>query len=1239
MKKLGIIFLALFLGILAYIFVNSILIRNSNPEILLEKLEQLMQENQNQLELVSAQITNNQERLLASDFDSQFLFNLHAESKIIALFYKNDSLVFWNANQVLPDSTSLNILDKGETFLQLPTGYYQGKSLKDENTYSQAYDKLVLLKPLYLNYPYQNQYLTDKLIGDIFPKGLEIQFGEEGAKEHTLKTEDNNTLLSVDFVWKYPISSNSAFLLLGILLGCFGLFYWFILEVATIFTNKMDKGIARFLILLGAIIFTRLFFIQLIDHQLLFQSELFDSIIVSIGFLNLSFGLLTIDVFNLVVLAILFRIYIENYQLNIHQFWRNLGCSVGTILLFGIYIYFVRQLIYESKAPLSFTELYSFNLFSYFIFLYITLITISTYIIFQQLLLIFKKKEDAKWSAIGLFVVVINLICFGFYSIDLNSILFSLGLSLFYSISILFYTNDKATFSPVMHTWSLLLFAGLLTYLFYGENTRKSDSEQQLTALQLSMEADPMFEFVFKSVYADIRQDTVVQNLVQNKPLDQYNLEDEIAQHLQANYTHNYLDKYNISVTVCSTEDELLIKPGDFLTNCQAYFLQTVDDIGKKSTISPELYYMEDNLLGTYYLAVIELDEVMDKLNATTLFIEFYFKYIPEGLGYPELLIDESKGFTKLLSKYSLASYQDSVLIYKFGNYFYPSKLSMFNFDSNEVNNQNSFRHYRVVNEQGRALVVSKPQKKLIDIIAPFSYFSLLLAILGFLVIGVGFYSKQLMSDLSSFRFRLQIFSLTTLMLSFFIIGIISTVYIRGIYQEKSKDFLIERTQSILIEMEHKLRNEDINDPSIQDYLYEILTKFSQVFFSDINLYDLNGSLLATSRPEIFRSELISTKMNPQAFAAMKSGDEYLFLHQEAIGNGSFYSSYVSYRDLNGKTLAYINLPYFARGSEIRDEISNFIVTYINIFILLSGLFALIVLLFSRRLTKPLQMIQARMKEVRIDKINEPIVWSREDEIGELVKQYNQLISELAKSAELLARSERETAWREMAQQVAHEIKNPLTPMRLSVQHLKRSWENHDADMDQKIARTTQTLIEQIDTLSTIASAFSDFAKMPVSLPETVEIVELLKRTALLYNNKSNIKMQIDTSEHLSIYVFADKNNLGRAFANLIKNAVQAIGNKAQGKIEILLKADTNHVIISIADNGKGMNETEQKRVFTPNFTTKSSGMGIGLSIVNQIIRAASGTISFKSEEGKGTSFLITLPRDKRINEQTLDES
>lgn len=1194
------------------------------PDVLVNKLENIIGQNQKQLDNVAADILSWKEKTSKTEIYSPYLFEVYSEKQIVTLFYKKDSLVFWNANQIIPDSISINLLRNDVTFLRLTNGYFLGKSFYNRDSLGSVYDNVILLKPIYLTYPYQNQYLSDKLVGNVFPKELEIQFGAEGEKEYKIELKESDNVISFDFSWKYPISISSAFILLGNLLLIISLFYWFIFEISKKF--KDHKNSKTLLFLFSAIIFTRLIINQLLPQQLLFQSELFDEFIVSVGILNWSFGMLAIDTFNLLLFAIFFRNYFPVLRLKIHQFWRDLFCSVLSILLFGIYIHFIRQLIFDSKAPLSFTELYNFNLFSYFIFLFISLITISVYVIFQKLIRIFKKKTDAKPLAIILFILLNIALAIIFYYLQINILVFSLFTIILYSLFIWFYSKSSATFSQIIHIWSLLLFAGLLTYLFYIENTKKSNSEQQLTALQLSMEADPMFEFVYKSVFQSIHNDTIVKELIANEQFDQYTLEDKIVLHLRANYTHSYLDKYNMSITVCNPRDELLIRPGDFLTNCQAYFSQTVEEIGLKSIISPDLYYMEDNLLGTYYLAEIEMNKEQEPNSAITIFIEFYFKYIPEGLGYPELLVDESKGFTKLLSDYSLANYQDSVLIYKFGNYFYPSKLNIFNFDDKGIDLQNGYRHYYVENEEGRGLIISKPQKKLIDIVAPFSYFSLLLAILGFLIIGVGFYRKQLLYDLSSFRFRLQIFSLTTLLLSFIIIGIISTVYIRGIYEEKSKDFLIERTQSILIEMEHKLRNEDINDPAIQAYLYEILTKFSQVFFSDINLYDIDGNLLATSRPEIFEKELLSTKMNPQAFQAMKTGDEYLFLHQEAIGNGSFYSSYVSYRDFGGNALAFINLPYFARESEIRNEISNFILTYINIFILLSGLFALIVFIFSRRLTKPLQMIQARMKEVRIDKINEPIAWQREDEIGELVNQYNQLISELAKSAELLARSERETAWREMAQQVAHEIKNPLTPMRLSVQHLKRSWENHDAEMDQKIARTTQTLIEQIDTLSTIASAFSDFAKMPVSLPETIEIVDLLKRTALLYNNRSNIKMQIDTNANPVVYVFADKNNLGRAFANLIKNAVQAIGNKPQGRIDIQLKSIDDNVVISIEDNGKGMNEGEQKKVFTPNFTTKSSGMGIGLSIVNQIIRAANGTILFESEEGNGTRFVISLP-------------
>ena len=321
-----------------------------------------------------------------------------------------------------------------------------------------------------------------------------------------------------------------------------------------------------------------------------------------------------------------------------------------------------------------------------------------------------------------------------------------------------------------------------------------------------------------------------------------------------------------------------------------------------------------------------------------------------------------------------------------------------------------------------------------------------------------------------------------------------------------------------------------------------------------------------------------------------------------------------------------MNLPYFARESELRTEISTFVLTYMNIFILLSGISAFVVLYLSGRLTKPLLLLQSKMKAIRFDQANEPIEWRSQDEIGQLVNQYNQLIMELERSAELLARSERETAWREMARQVAHEIKNPLTPMRLSVQHLKRSWDDHDPEIEQKIERTTKTLIEQIDTLSTIASAFSDFARMPVNKPEAFDLADLIKRTALLYSGKSNIAIDIQTENDSVFLVYADKKNIGRAFGNLFKNAVQAIGNKPDGKISLLLSCTETDVKVIVKDNGKGMTQEEQNKLFIPNFTTKSSGMGLGLAIVRQIIESAGGSITFTSKLGSGTSFEVMLP-------------
>lgn len=221
-------------------------------------------------------------------------------------------------------------------------------------------------------------------------------------------------------------------------------------------------------------------------------------------------------------------------------------------------------------------------------------------------------------------------------------------------------------------------------------------------------------------------------------------------------------------------------------------------------------------------------------------------------------------------------------------------------------------------------------------------------------------------------------------------------------------------------------------------------------------------------------------------------------------------------------------------------------------------------------------------------------------------------------------------AWREMARQVAHEIKNPLTPMRLSVQYLQKAWQEGAPDIDERMKRTTDTLIEQIDTLSDIASAYSNFAKLPENVPEWVDLSDLLGNVVNLYDVSEHVAFSytFDTKRDYKLKV--DRKNLSRAIGNVIKNAVQAIGQKPDGKVNVTLVANRLKYVIRITDNGKGISEEERAKIFMPNFTTKSSGMGVGLSIVYNIIQASNGRITFESEVGVGTTFIIELFKSEK---------
>jgi nitrogen fixation/metabolism regulation signal transduction histidine kinase len=413
------------------------------------------------------------------------------------------------------------------------------------------------------------------------------------------------------------------------------------------------------------------------------------------------------------------------------------------------------------------------------------------------------------------------------------------------------------------------------------------------------------------------------------------------------------------------------------------------------------------------------------------------------------------------------------------------------------------------------------------------------------------------------------------------------------------------------------------------------LQKFAKVFVTDINLYDPNGILLGSSRAKVFNIGLLSEQMNSDAFHAMKYRNKSEFIHDEKIGNLSYASAYQPLFNENKKQLGYVNLQHFAQQNDFENQIQLFLIAIINVFILLLALSIILSIIISRWVTAPLRLIQVSFSNLKLGSANQPIVYDREDEIGALVKNYNQKLIELENAAVQLAQNERESAWREMAKQVAHEIKNPLTPMKLSIQQLLRVYDPNNPSSAEMLNRVANSMIEQIDALTKIANEFSNFAKMPKQHIEKINLIALIDSVLEVFKQDSRMHIEFVHKNEYAL-VLADKDQLIRVLNNLLTNAVQSIPEDRKGELHILLSDDKqSNYSIAISDNGCGISENKIKNIFVPYFTTKTNGTGLGLAMVKQIVESINGSISFVSKENSGTTFTIELPKfESEINSQ-----
>tara|TARA_B100000780_G_scaffold93235_1_gene64803 strand:+ start:1002 stop:2471 length:1470 start_codon:yes stop_codon:yes gene_type:complete len=389
----------------------------------------------------------------------------------------------------------------------------------------------------------------------------------------------------------------------------------------------------------------------------------------------------------------------------------------------------------------------------------------------------------------------------------------------------------------------------------------------------------------------------------------------------------------------------------------------------------------------------------------------------------------------------------------------------------------------------------------------------------------------------------------------------------------------------------------------------------------DYSVFDLKGNPLYVN---FLPLKIIANnyKIDKQTIKNIKENISNRFAENNFDEIGKFQSSYRYLLDSSGVEYAILFFPYFEDVSFSENELNTFLQSLYQVYLLMLVISIGIAYFISKYVTRSLETLRLQINSTGLLKRNKRIhLKNPSREIDSLVNSYNKMIDDLEKSAQKLAKTEREQAWQEMARQVAHEIKNPLTPMRLSVQNFQRRYDPLDQSNKNKIEEFSNLLIEQIDIMSNVANTFSDFATLPKAKLVLSDIVDATKRATEIFEYEN----VIFSSNESKIFYPLDRTQWIRVMTNLIQNGLQSVNTKKQAKIEVSLKADSSKIVISVKDNGQGVDPNLKEKIFEPKFTTKTKGMGLGLGIVKNIVDSHKGKITYLTNNNLGTIFNIEL--------------
>lgn len=1118
--------------------------------------------------------------------EQQELLQAFTENYTGLFVLEKDTLIFWNTSQVPVTTARMKAL-KNEGLVHLRNGwYYFKKVIKPQSTRELAV--FIFVKP---DYDLQNNYLRNRFCAWT---GL-----PESARLDTVQTETDKSIVDGNgqFLFQLDIQADtfdqngSQSLSLFFLIAAFIVFMIGIVKWSSRFQPLMFVAfwVALFVFYAGCLYFR--------VPGYIYETEWFNirRFANADSFFNAYLGQI---VFNS-VLVLAFSVAWYKWVKTIRSaIWI---VSVFNLAFVGLILLWLDQLLKSliNNSTLSFDFLNLFNTTP------LTYIGIAALVLINLSLCVFSISLYNITRRFWLFALMALLAAGWMYLVKGQfSVHVYWGPLLMLLLYGLRYFNVQVNALSVGY---IVLYLSVCNSTILSRYIDAHNSKNlEVLSFQLTERQDPILESEFAAIPEQMKTDNRLRNLISILPVS----EAETPALIRQKYFSGYFEHYNIELALFDKDCRPLLPNTNAVYRNEGFFTDQIA-YNSQTPISEHLFFIDKYKQNARYVAKVELKD-------TRLFILMEPKQFEEIGSFPDLLLDQSQQKQAKLQSFSYAVYRNNQLTNRYGSFNYPYLKP----DSSLLSFSGNYTHNSYNTDEDTEVIISSPRKEWRYLFTYNSYVFLFFSVLTFLVYVFYALVFKPISGSISLTQRIQAIIIILLLLAIASIAISSTQLIRNQFTADNTKLLQEKSQSVLNDVLPLLQSEESLSEEQKDLINLTLKKNARLFSCDVSLFDAKGFLYTTSQSRLYDLGLASVLANPEALQMLKSYKGANYCVSDKAGTLEFLSLYTPLYNTRNVLLGYLNLPYFARQNELVSRLSTIMSTLINLYVILFVISVLSALVLSGYITKPLRLIKQQIANISLNKRNEPIQWQSNDEIGRLVTEYNGMIAKLEESAGLLAKSERETAWREMAKQVAHEIKNPLTPMKLNLQYLQHIINGNPEDFKEKFQKASASIIEQIDTLASIATEFSHFAKLPSAKIERIDLTEILTLSIETFKNEPRVYFH-NALPTEPLMVKGDKEQALRVFNNIIKNAIQACMEKETAELKIEYYLEEGTVVVGIRDNGCGIDEALKPKLFTPNFTTKSTGSGLGLAMVKNSMESFGGKVWYESETGKGTVFFL----------------